>query len=147
MPLNLKNLFSSAYARKGMTMNAVNIIGRLVRDPDMNRAGNGQVVCNLRIAIDDVFSKENRADFINATVFGKQAEVCERYLRKGYLAGVSGRIRTDAYTDADGARRYPVKIIADRVQLLSWPQHVERPEDEKDEPANDDAGPGQAGAQ
>ena len=102
-------------------MNSVNIIGRLVSDPDVKKTGEGLSVCDLRFAIDDTFSKNDRSDFINVTVFGAQADVCQRYLRKGFMAGVSGRIRADEYTAADGAKRYPVKIVAERVQFLQWP--------------------------
>ena len=107
-------------------MNSVNIIGRLVRDPEVKRTEEGTSICNLRIAVDDTFSKEDRADFINVTVFGNQADTCERYLRKGFITGVSGHIRSEVYTDQEGARRYPVKLIAERVQFLQWPERQEK---------------------
>jgi single-strand DNA-binding protein len=119
-----------------MSMNGVNLIGRLVRDPEMRKTDDGLKICDLRIAIDDAFSKDGRADFINVTVFGNQAEVCDRYLRKGFMAGVSGRIRSDAYMDSEGVKRYPVKIVADRVSILQWP---ERSEKAKNEQNRDDA--------
>ena len=103
-------------------MNSVNIIGRLVRDPDVKKTDDGKMICDLRFAIDDAYSKENRADFINVTVFGSQAGVCERYLRKGFLAGVTGHIRSDAYTDSEGVKRYPIKLVAERVRILQWPE-------------------------
>jgi single-strand DNA-binding protein len=132
-----------ADAQKGNSMNTVNIIGRLVRDPEVRRTEDGQVICNLRIAIDDAFSKEDRTDFLSVTVFGNQAEVCERYLKKGSLTGVSGRLRSDAYTDAEGVKRYPVKLIADRVQFLTWPEHSEKA---KEEPVKGRAGKEATGA-
>jgi len=103
-------------------MNSVNIIGRLVRDPEVKRTDQGLTICEMRIAIDDTFSKEDRADFINVTVFGNQGDICERYLRKGFLTGVSGRIKTEMYTDSDNVKRYPIKIIAERVQFVQWPE-------------------------
>jgi single-strand DNA-binding protein len=81
----------------------------------------GRTICTFTLAVDDTFSKEDRTDFIRVTVFGNQGDLCERYLRKGFLAGVSGRIRTDQYTDAEGIKRYPVDITADHVQFLQWP--------------------------
>ena len=107
--------------RKEINMNSVNIIGRLVNTPELKKTGDGLSICDLRFAVDDTFSKENRTDFINVTVFGNQADVCERYLRKGFMAGVSGRIKADTYTGADGTNRYPVKVIAERIQFLQWP--------------------------
>ena len=112
--------------RKEKNMNSVNIIGRLVRDPDMRKTNEGLTICDLRLAIDDPFSKDDRTDFINATAFGAQAEVCERYLRKGFITGVSGRIRSDVYSDSEGIKRYPIKLIAERVQFLQWPEKGEK---------------------
>ena len=109
------------WAERRKQMNSVNIIGRLVKDPDVKRTEQGLTICDLRFAVDDPFSKEEHTDFLNVTVFGNQAELCERYLRKGFLTGVSGRIRSDVYTDSEGQKRYPVKLIAERVQFLQWP--------------------------
>ena len=107
-------------------MNTINVIGRLVKDPEVNRTDEGKTICNLRLAIDDSYSREDRADFVNVTVFGNQGDICEKYLRKGFLAGVQCRIRSDAYTDSEGVKRYPVKIVADRVNILQWPERGEQ---------------------
>jgi len=113
-------------------MNNVSIIGRLVKDPDVKKTEEGKTICDLRFAIDDHFSKGDRADFINVTAFGNQGELCERYLRKGLLAGVSGRIRSDVYTNSEGVKKYPVKIIAENVQFLQWPDRAEMQENHTD---------------
>jgi len=120
-------------------MNSVNIIGRLVRDPELKRTDDGLAICNLRFAIDDTYSKEDRADFINVTVFGSQAEICERYLRKGFMAGMSGHIRSESYTDVEGVKRYPIKLIAESVQLLQWPDHEEKTKEESSFEAQEEA--------
>ena len=114
--------------RKGIKMNNVSIIGRLVKDPEVKKTNEGKTICDLRIAVDDPFSKEDRSDFINVTVFGNQGELCERYLRKGFMTGVSGRIRADAYTGSDGVKKYPVKVVAENVQFLQWPDRAETQE-------------------
>ena len=103
-------------------MNSVNLIGRLVRDPENKKTDAGLVICDLRIAVDDIISKEDRADFINVTVFGGQAELCEKFLQKGFMVAIEGRFRSDAYTDSEGIKRYPVKVIAERVIFLQWPK-------------------------
>jgi len=102
-------------------MNNINLIGRLTRDPDVRKTSEERTICTFTLAVDDIFAKEDRTDFIRVTVFGNQGDLCERYLRKGFLAGVSGRIHTDQYTDAEGVKRYPVEVTADRVQFLQWP--------------------------
>jgi len=103
-------------------MNSVNIIGRLVRDPDVRKSQAGLTICGIRLAVDDNHTKEDRADFINVTVFGKQAVNCAKWLSKGMPCGVSGRIRSDEYTDKDGVKRYPIKVTADYVQFLEYPR-------------------------
>jgi single-strand DNA-binding protein len=102
-------------------MNNVNLIGRLTREPELRHTNEGRSICQFTLAVDDTFSKDDRTDFIRVTVFGNQADNCEKYLRKGFLAGVSGRIRSDIYTDAEGIKRYPVSITGERVQFLQWP--------------------------
>jgi single-strand DNA-binding protein len=106
-------------------MNSVNIIGRLTKDPDIRKTDEGITICTLRMAVDDAHSKEDRSDFLNVVVTGSQGEICEKYLRKGFLCGVSGRLRSDSYTDAEGVARYPVKVMADRVQFLQWPERTQ----------------------
>jgi single-strand DNA-binding protein len=103
-------------------MNSVNLIGRITKDPDVRKTDEGTTICTLRLAVDDTFSKEDRADFVSVTVFGQQGELCEKYLRKGFICGVSGRIHSGSYTDADGVVRYPVSVTAERVQFLQWPE-------------------------
>ena len=106
-------------------MNNTNLIGRLTRDPELRKTEEGLSICDFSLAIDDVFSREDRTDFIKVTAFGSQAENCEKYLRKGFLCGVSGRIRSEVYTDKEGNKRYPTKIVADRVQFLTFPSRSE----------------------
>ena len=106
-------------------MNSVNIIGRLVKDPEVKKFDEGKTICTFSIAIDDAFSKEDRADFIRITAFGKQGDNCAKYLRKGFLAGVSGRLRSDSYTDSEGVKRYPISLTAERVQFLQWSEKKE----------------------
>ncbi|MDR1572203.1 MAG: single-stranded DNA-binding protein [Clostridiales Family XIII bacterium] len=103
-------------------MNSVNIIGRLTRDPEMRKTDEGRSICTFTLAVDDVHSKDDRADFIRVTVFGNPGDLCEKYLRKGFLTGVTGRLRCDSYTDSEGIVRYPTNVIADNVRFLQWPE-------------------------
>jgi single-strand DNA-binding protein len=103
-------------------MNSVNLIGRLTRDPELRKKDGGKSICTFTLAIDDIHAKEDRADFMRVTVFGAQGERCEKYLRKGFMAGVTGRFRSDSYTDAEGVVRYPVNVIAENVRFLQWPE-------------------------
>ena len=104
-------------------MNSVSLIGRLTRDPDVRyTAGTQMAVCRFSIAIDRPPRQngEKQTDFPNIVVFGKQAESCERYLAKGRLVGVQGRIQTGSYTNKDGSTVYTTDVVADRVEFLEW---------------------------
>lgn len=102
-------------------MNSINVIGRLTKDPQVRISEEGKSICNFSLAVDDIHSKDDRADFIRCTVFGNQGENCGKYLKKGFLTGVSGRFRSDTYKDNEGITRYPVTLTADKVQFLQWP--------------------------
>ena len=100
-------------------MNNVVLIGRLTKDPELRYIPESQnAVATFTLAVDRPFSKEKVADFIRITVFGKQAENCEKFLAKGRLAGVQGRIQTGSYKDKDGKTVYTTDVVADRVEFL-----------------------------
>jgi single-strand DNA-binding protein len=79
-------------------------------------------VATFTIAIDRPVRAggEKQTDFPRVTVFGKQAENCEKYLAKGRLVGVQGRLQTGSYTNKDGATVYTTDVVADRVEFLEW---------------------------
>lgn len=101
-------------------MNNVTLIGRLTKDPEI-RQGN-TIVANFTLAIDRPArqGEEKKADFPRIVAFGKTAENCERFLAKGRLVGVQGRIQTGSYKDRDGRTVYTTDVIADRVEFLEW---------------------------
>lgn len=110
-------------------MNSVVLIGRLTRDPEVRYTSESQMaVATFTVAIDRPVraGKEKQTDFPRVTVFGKQAENCERFLRKGRLVGVQGRIQTGSYTNRDGATVYTTDVVADRVEFLEWGDRTER---------------------
>lgn len=104
-------------------MNCVTLIGRLTRDPEVRYAAGSQTaVCRFSIAIDrpQRQGEEKKTDFPSIVVFGKTAENCERFLKKGRLVGVQGRIQTGSYTNKDGNTVYTTEVVADRVEFLEW---------------------------
>lgn len=100
-------------------MNSVVLIGRLTRDPEVAYTNNGTAITKLMLAINRPRrdGQEQSADFIRVTVFGKQAETCERYLSKGRQTAIHGRIETGSYTK-DGQTIYTTDVIADNVEFL-----------------------------
>jgi single-strand DNA-binding protein len=108
-------------------MNHVVLIGRLTRDPELRYIPESQnAVATFTLAVDRPFAKEKQADFLRVVVYGKQAENCERFLTKGRLAGVQGRIQTGSYKNKDGATVYTTDVIADRVEFLDWGDRGDR---------------------
>ena len=104
-------------------MNSVILIGRLTRDPELRyTSGSQMAVAKFSLAVDRPVrsGKEREADFPRITVFGKQAENCERYLSKGRMVGIQGRLQTGSYQDKDGKTVYTTDVIADRVEFLEW---------------------------
>jgi single-strand DNA-binding protein len=101
-------------------MNLVVLIGNLTRDPDVKYAQSGMAVAHINVAVNRFSSKEGGpdADFFRVTLFGKQAELAERYLSKGKKVSVVGRIQNDNY-EKDGQTIYRDSIIANRVEFLS----------------------------
>lgn len=102
-------------------MNNVSLIGRLTKDPEIRYIPESQnAVASFTMAVDRPYSKEKQADFIRITVFGKSAENCEKFLTKGKLVGVNGRIQTGSYKNKEGATVYTTDVVADRVEFLEW---------------------------
>ena len=102
-------------------MNSVILIGRLTRDPELSYTPNNQTaVTRFTLAVDRPVAagRERQADFIRITVWGKQAETCDRYLAKGRQVAVMGRIQTGSYKNREGVTVYTTDVVADRVEFL-----------------------------
>jgi len=102
-------------------MNSVVLIGRLTKAPEVRYISENQMaVATFTVAVDRPVKQgqEKKADFPRVTVFGRQAENCERYLDKGSMVGVQGSIQTGSYTDKDGKTVYTTDIIANRVEFI-----------------------------
>lgn len=114
-------------------MNNVELIGRLTRDPETRYTSGQTAVVNFTLAIDRPPRKdgEKEADFPRVVVFGTQAENCEKYLKKGRLVAIQGRIHTGSYENKNGDTVYTTDVVASRVEFLEWGDR------EKKQPAKD----------
>ena len=104
-------------------MNSVMLIGRLTRDPEVRyTSGSQMAVANFTLAIDRPVrqGEERKADFPRVVVFGRQAETCEKYLAKGRLVAVEGRIQTGSYQNRNGDTVYTTDVVASRDEFLEW---------------------------
>ena len=104
-------------------MNSVVLIGRLTKNPEIRyTSGTQMCVATFTLAINRPVKPggEKQTDFPRVTCFGKQAENCERYLAKGRLVGVQGRIQTGSYQNKEGQTVYTTDVVADRIEFLEW---------------------------
>ena len=103
-------------------MNRVDLVGRLTRDHELRHTTSGRAVCEIKLAINRTFTNQNgerEADFINVVVWDKQAENVSKYVTKGRLVSVEGRLQSRIYDDKDGKKVYVTEVIANSVQFLS----------------------------
>lgn len=105
-----------------MNLNKAFILGRLTNDPDNRVLPSGQPVTNFSLATNRVWTdqsgnKKEDVQFHNVVVFGRLAEIAARYLAKGRLVLVEGRIQTRSWEDKEGTRRYRTEIIVENLQL------------------------------
>ncbi len=100
-------------------LNQCQFIGRLGRDVEMRFLPNGDPVANFSLACGWKTKDKEGVEWVAVVVFGKLAEICGQYLKKGAQVFIQGRMRTEKYTDkATGVEKYSVKIVADRMQML-----------------------------
>ena len=103
-------------------MNKAILIGRLTRDPELRYTGSNRAVCQFTIAIDRPFTNQStgqrEADFINVVVWDKQAENVGKYITKGRLIAVEGRIQTRNYDNNEGRKVYVTEVVATNIQFL-----------------------------
>ena len=102
-------------------MNAVALIGRLTKDPDVRYGSTSQTAAaRFSLAIDrgkDRNGNNLGTDYPSIVCFGKTAELVEKFLTKGRLVGVHGRIQTGSY-EKNGQKVYTTEVVADRVEFL-----------------------------
>jgi len=109
-------------------MNQVSLVGRIVQTPELKELQDGNCVTKFNVAIDRYLAhaqkeeKKNEgkatADFPRVTVWGKQAENCCKYLIKGAMVSISGRVSTSVYENADGENVYMTEIIGEKIRFL-----------------------------
>jgi len=107
-----------------MSVNKVILVGNLGRDPEVRATPSGQSVCNFSLATTERFTdragqQRDQTDWHNVVVWGKQADLCGQYLKKGRQVYVEGRLTTRQYDAKDGTgKRYRTEVVAQRVQFL-----------------------------
>lgn len=109
------------------SVNKVILVGNLGADPEIRYLPSGEAVANLRLATTDNWkdkdgNKQEATEWHRVSFFGRQAEVCGQYLKKGSQIYVEGSIRTRKWQDKEGQERYTTEIRGDRMQMLGGRQ-------------------------
>lgn len=107
---------------KNMNFNKIVVVGNLTRDPETRTLPSGQTLASFSIATNRVWNdqsgnKQQAVEYHNIVAFGKLAEICSRYLTRGQLALVEGRIQTRSWQDQSGIKKYRTEIVAENMQM------------------------------
>lgn len=125
------------------SLNRAQILGNLTRDPELRQTPSGQSVCSFSLATNRTWkdangAKQEAAEYHNIVAWGKLAEICSQYLKKGRKTFIEGRLQTRDWEGQDGVRRNRTEIVADNMILLDRPGAT--PSTSTNESANSDFG-------
>lgn len=106
-----------------MSVNKVILVGHLGADPELRFTGGGQAVANFRVATSESWKdkggqKQERTEWHRIVVWGKLAELCGEYLKKGRECYVEGKLQTREWTDKDGKRNFTTEVLAQEVKFI-----------------------------
>lgn len=108
------------------SLNRIQLIGRVGRDPETRYTSTQTAVCGFSLATSEKVKDEERTEWHQVSVFGKTAELVDKYVRKGALIYVEGRLQSREYQDKQGASKKVWEVIADRVTFLDTKRAEER---------------------
>lgn len=113
-------------------MNKVQLLGRLTKDPEIRYTQtNNTAVASFSLAVNRRFGKEGeerQADFINIVSWGKTAQFCEKYFKKGMQIALVGRIQTRTYDDTEGKKHYVTEVVAEEVYFADSKKEQQEPQ-------------------
>ncbi len=106
-------------------LNRIVLIGRLTRQPELRITPSGVSVTTITLAVDrrPTQSGQKDVDFIDVVLFGRLAEVTCKYMDKGRLVAIEGRLQSRTYETKDGQRRRVWEVLADSIQFLDRPRN------------------------
>jgi single-strand DNA-binding protein len=105
------------------SLNRATILGNVTRDPEVKQTASGQSVCSFGIATNRTWKdasgqKQEQVEFHNCVAWGKLADICGQYLKKGTKAYVEGRLQTREWEGQDGNKRKTTEIVTDNMIIL-----------------------------
>ncbi|HKW88839.1 MAG TPA: single-stranded DNA-binding protein [Candidatus Acidoferrales bacterium] len=106
-----------------MSVNKAILVGRLGRDPETRYTGSGQAVANFTLATDSTYKdrageRQKRTEWHRIVAWGKLAEICQQYLKKGSQVYIEGRLQTREWEDKSGQKRSTTEIVASDMRML-----------------------------
>lgn len=101
-------------------LNRIVLIGRLTRDPELRYTPSAKAVTSFTLAVDRRRNQqgEKETDFIDIVTWGRLAETCSKYLSKGRLVAVEGRLQIRSYETQDGQKRKVAEVVADGIHFM-----------------------------
>ncbi|HCL55463.1 MAG TPA: single-stranded DNA-binding protein [Spirochaetia bacterium] len=111
-----------------MSINQVVLTGRLTADPEIKVTGSGMSVAVFTIAVDDFVKNEKTAYFFEIKTFGKTAENVQKWVRKGSMIGITGKLTQERWESKEGGKRSKATVLAEMVHFL---QPVQKDENRK----------------
>lgn len=106
-----------------MSVNKVILVGRLGQDPELKSTPGGNSVCNFSVATNEAWTdksgqKQERTEWHRVVVWGRQAELCSQYLKKGRQVYLEGKLQTRQWQDKNGQTRYTTEVQGQSVRFL-----------------------------
>lgn len=101
-------------------MNKIVITGRATKDIELKQTTSGTSVATFSVAVKRSFKSngEQESDFFDCVAYSKTAELISKYVKKGDMIGIEGRLQTRNYTNREGKKVYVTEIIAENVEFL-----------------------------
>ena len=111
-------------------LNRVQLIGNLGKDPDARYTPTGKQVVKFSLAVSNRWKKDGDVkeytEWVNIEAWGRLAEICNEYLRKGSLVYIEGRLKTDKYQDDADVTRYFTKVVVQNMQMLDRKTDIDK---------------------
>ena len=107
----------------GSSLNKAMVIGNLTRDPELRQTTGGQNVCSFGVATNRQWNnqqgeKQEQVEYHNIVAWGRLAEICGQYLKKGNKVFIEGRLQTRDWEGQDGVKRYRTEIVTENMVML-----------------------------
>jgi single-strand DNA-binding protein len=117
-------------------MNSVNITGRVGADIELRYTPQGKAVAEMNLAVDDGFGESKKVVWITVTIWDKAAEVAQKYIHKGDMVGITGRLSQDTWEDkTTGKKQSKIRVTSEQMTLLPNEQRERIPAPAPRQPA------------